>query len=127
VPPGPGNGWGYPNDNPDHYGWVDYGTALPLGGNRTPEYYFPRYYAVLPTQAFFPTYYNPYVMRGQRYIPYTGCGGAHPFGGPPPGSAETSVHPYADAARARPVVPPPVFSGNVEAPPVPSGTSGLIP
>ena len=46
VPPGPGDGWGFPNDNPDHYGWVDYGVYLPLGADRTAEYYFPRYFAV---------------------------------------------------------------------------------
>ena len=34
VPPGPGNGWGFPNGNPDKYGWVNYGTDLPLGADR---------------------------------------------------------------------------------------------
>jgi hypothetical protein len=127
VPPGPGYGWGFPNGNPDGYGWVDYGTALPLAANRTPDYFFPRYLAVPPAQAFFPTYYNTYVMRGQRYIPYTACGGAHPFGGPAPASAARAIHPYMEAARARPVVAPPTLNGSVEAPPVPAGTSGLIP
>ena len=42
VADGPGYGWGFPNGNPDGYGWWDHGDALPLGANRTPEYYFPR-------------------------------------------------------------------------------------
>ena len=46
VPPGPGVGWGFPNGDPDHYGWADYGVDLPLGSDRTPEYYFPRFLAV---------------------------------------------------------------------------------
>jgi hypothetical protein len=127
LPPGPGYGWGFPNGNPDGYGWVDYGTALPIGGDRTPDYYFPRYLSVPPAQAFFPTYYNPYVMRGQRYVPYTACGGKHPAGGPPPASSDTPQHPYAVGARTQPVVQPPVFHGRVEAAPIPSGSSGLIP
>ncbi len=80
LPPGPGAGWGFPNGNPDGYGWVDYGTFLPLGANRTPDYFFPRNFSLLPVQTFYPQYYNPYVQRGQRYIPYTACGGAHPNG-----------------------------------------------
>ncbi len=56
MPPGPGYGWGFPNDNPDHYGWVDYGVDLPLGADRTPEYYFPRFLAVPPEQMFLQTY-----------------------------------------------------------------------
>jgi len=127
VPPGPGAGWGFPNDNPDGYGWVDYGTYLPLGADRTPEYHFPRYYASLPEQLYMPTYYNPYVMRGQRYIQYTGCGGAHPFGGPSPFSAATPIRPSLEVDREPTVVRPPTFSGRSEAPPVPSGGSGLIP
>src|SRR3954469_25556925 len=78
LPNGPGYGWGFPNGNPDGYGYVDYGTDLPLGANRTAEYYFPRYFAVPAVQAFFPTYYNPYFTRGQRYVPYAGAGGEHP-------------------------------------------------
>ena len=70
MPPGPGDGWGFPNDNPDRYGWVDYGVYLPLGADRTAEYYFPRYFAVPPEQMFIQTYYNPFETRGQRYIPY---------------------------------------------------------
>ena len=46
LPDGPGDGWGFPNGQPDNYGWMDHGTYLPLGANRTPEYYFPRYFAV---------------------------------------------------------------------------------
>jgi hypothetical protein len=127
LPPGPGWGWGFPNGNPDGYGWADYGTYLPLGGDRTPDYYFPRYLATVPEYMYFPTYFNPYVMRGQRYVAYTGCGGKHPFGGPAPATAVTSMHPYQQAIQQRPVVSPPVFNGNVGAPPVPVGGSGLIP
>ena len=76
---------------------------------------------------FLPTYYNPYVNRGQRYIPYAGCGGDHPMGGPPPGSASTPVHPYSDTAGSGPQVPLPTFSGRVEAPPISSGGTGLTP
>lgn len=124
VAPGPGAGWGFPNGQPDGYGWVDYGTALPLGADRTPEYFFPRYLASQTQQVFFPQYYNPYIQRGQRYIPYTGCGGAHPFGGPPPASADTSMHPDRDARAAEPVVPVPSFNGRVEAAPITSGAGG---
>jgi hypothetical protein len=124
---GPGNGYGFPNGNPDGYGWVDYGTALPLGANRTAEYYFPRYHAVPPAQAFMPGYYNPYVTRGQRYLAYSGCGGAHPAGGFPTGSARTPVHPYQDTIGTGPRVSPPAFSGAVEAVPIQSGGTGLTP
>jgi hypothetical protein len=131
TPPGPGYGWGFPNGNPDGYGWVDFGTTLPLGGDRITDYYFRRPFAMPPQQIFMPTYYNPYVMRGQRYVPYTGCGGWHPSGGPPTGSAITPMHPYQEvvnAARQRErVTPVPRFSGRSEAAPVNSGNSGLIP
>ena len=127
LPPGPGSGWGFPNGQPDGYGWFDHGTFLPLGADRIPEYFFPRYFVVPPEQLVLPTYYNPYVMRGQRYIPYAGCGGAHPMGGPPPGPASTPVHPYSESIGTRPTVPVPVYSGTVEAPPVGSGATGLTP
>jgi|SRR5262245_53995828 hypothetical protein len=128
-PPGPGYGWGFPNGNPDGYGWWDHGYNLPLGytADRTAEYYFPRYLAVPPEQLWFPTYYNPYAMRGQRYIPYAGAGGCHPMGGPPPGSAMTPEHPYLDTIGAGPQVPIPSFTGRVEAPPINSGGTGLTP
>ena len=51
LPPGPGNGWGFPNGSPDGYGWYDVGTFLPLGADRTPDYYFPRYFAVPAEQS----------------------------------------------------------------------------
>src|SRR5215471_15430336 len=128
VPPGPGYGWGFPNGNPDGYGYVDYGTYLPLSADRTPDYFFPRYFALPAVQAMPATYYNPYVTRGQRYIPYAGCGGWHPASGPPTGSAMTPIHPYyQEAISPRPVVPPPTYRGSVEAPPVSAGASGLIP
>ncbi len=127
VSPGPGLGWGFPNGNPDGYGYVDYGTALPIGGDRTPDYFFPRNFALPASQSFPTSYYNPYVTSGQRYISYTGCGGDHPGGRAPTGSAELPKHPYSNIVGSRPVVPPPSFTGRVEAPPVPSGGSGLIP
>lgn len=120
MPPGPGAGWGFPNGAPDGYGWVDYGTYLPLGANRTPDYFFPRHFATLPEQVFLPSYYNPYVQRGQRYIPYTACGGCHPNGGPARSTSETSTHPYEDQISAPPLGNAPNFSGEVEAPPIPS-------
>ena len=80
---------GLPQRQPDGYGWHDPAPFLPLGGNRIDSYFFPRYFAVPPEQAFMGTYYNPYVMRGQRYLPYTGNGGCHPMGGPAPDTAVT--------------------------------------
>lgn len=127
LPPGPGPGWGFPNGQPDGYGYVDYGTYLPLGADRTAEYHFPRNFA-LPTLQLIPqTYWNPYVTNGQRYIPYVNCGGDHPAGRAPVGSAMLPVHPYDNIVGSRPVVTPPRFSGRVEGTPVPSGGSGLIP
>lgn len=127
VAPGPGYGWGFPNGNPDGYGWWDNGTALPLGANRTAEYYFPRYFAVPAPQMFLPGYYNPYVTRGQRYVPFAGCGGEHPAGGPPMASADTPVNPYQETLGSGPRVSLPAFSGRIEAPPVATGGSGLTP
>jgi hypothetical protein len=127
VVDGPGYGWGFRNGNPDGYGWVDYGNALPLGANRTAEYYFPRYVSVPANQAFMSTYYNPYLTRGQRYVAYAGCGGDHPMGGPPLASAELPVHPYQDSIGHGPRVAVPPFSGRIEARPVNSGSTGLTP
>ncbi len=127
LPPGPGYGWGFPNGNPDGYGFFDVGTYLPLGANRTSDYYFRRYYGIPADQLFFPNYSNPYVTRGQRYISFTGCGGEHPAGGPPLGSANTPVHPYNDTIGSGPRVNIPAFGGRIEAPPVNSGGTGLTP
>ena len=127
MPPGPGAGWGFPNGQPDGYGWVDYGTNLPIHGDRSPDYFFPRNFALPPLQAVPSTYYNPYLTNGQRYLPWSGCGGDHPAGRWTSGSAELPVHPYDEIVGGRPVVTPPRFTGRVEAPPVPSGGSGLIP
>jgi hypothetical protein len=124
---GPYPGWGFRLGNPDGYGWVDYSQGLPLGDNRTPDYYFPRYHAVPADQMFFPTYYNPYLTRGQRFIPYTNCGGIHSAGGPPTGSAAMPVHPYNETLGTRVLRPQPTFNGRVEAPPINPGTSGLRP
>jgi hypothetical protein len=129
VVDGPGNGWGFPNNNPDGYGHVDFGTALPLSSNRIAEYYFPRYFAVPANQAFLPSYYNPYLTRGQRYVSYAGCGSAadHPMSGPPMASAVTPIHPYQESIGRGARVPVPPFSGRIEAPPIDSGSTGLTP
>jgi hypothetical protein len=127
LPPGPGDGWGFPNDFPDRYGWADYGAHLPLAADRTAEYFFPRYYSVPPEQMFLQCYYNPYQTRGQRYIPYVAGGGAHPAGGQPLGPSDLPVSPYAAVPETQPVAPVPRLNGRVEAPPIPSGTSGLTP
>ncbi len=126
-PDGPGDGWGFPNNNPDGYGWHDSAPFLPLGANRTPEYYFPHYFSAPAVQMFMGTYYNPYVNRGQRYMPYTGNGGCHPMGGPAPDSAKTLVRPYSSLANDRPVVQVPPLNGRVEAPVENSGKTGLTP
>ena len=52
VPPARATVGGFLNGNPDGYGWVDYGVYLPLGADRTAEYYFPRYFAIPPAQMF---------------------------------------------------------------------------
>jgi hypothetical protein len=119
FPPGPYYGWGFRNDSPDGYGWHDSGVTLPLGfqADRTPDYFFRRDYAIPAQQLFFPTYYNAYLMRGQRYIPYTNCGGFHPAGGAPGGSSLTPVRPSQMNTGGEPVVPPPVLSGREVAPP----------
>lgn len=127
FPPGPGYGWGFPNNNPDRFGWFDNADYLPLGADRTPEYFFPRYFAVPPDQLLLPNYFNPYLSRGQRYIPYAGCGGAHPMGGPPVGSAVLPQHPYQNSLGTGPTLRLPAFSGRVEAPPVNAGSTGLTP
>jgi hypothetical protein len=127
LPPGPGDGWGFPNGARDGYGWVDYGTRLPLAADRTAEYYFPRYHSVPPEQMFFPTYYNPFETRGQRYLPYVANGGAHPAGGPPMGPADLPVSPYAAIPGNRPLVTVPRLNGRFDAPPTASGGTGLTP
>ncbi|WP_422930789.1 hypothetical protein [Singulisphaera sp. PoT] len=127
LPDGPGYGWGFPNGNPDGYGWFDYSTWVPLGANRTSEYYFPRHFAMPVEQMFPPNYYNPYMTRGQRYVTYTNCGGDHPAGGPPLGSANTPVHPYNETLGTGSRVPFRPFTGRVEASPINSGASGLTP
>jgi hypothetical protein len=128
MPPGPGYGWGFPNGNPDGYGFWDAGTNLPLGANRTGDYFFRRYYAFPVNQMFEPNYYNPYVTRGQRFLPYAGCApGWHPAGGPALGSAEEAVHPYNETLGTGPRVAIPAFNGRIEAPPINSGGSGLTP
>ena len=126
-PPLPGYGVGYANGNPDGYGFYDQGVNLPLVEDRTPEYHFPRYLAVPASQSFLPNYYNPYVSRGQRYMPYAGCGGPHVMSGPPQSSAMHDVHPYNATLNQIPRVTAPNFSGRVEAAPVNPGNTGLRP
>ena len=123
LAPGPGDGWGFQNGNPDGYGWVDYGANLPLGADRTPDYFFRRQFAVLPQQAFLSTYYNPYLQRGQRYIPYAGCGGEHPFGGVPTGNSMTPYTPLQDRIDNPPTPrgEVPVFTGEGVSEPASSG------
>ena len=127
LPPGPGNGWGFPNHAPDGYGWFDHAPYLPVGADRVAEYYFPRYYAVPADQMFLTTYYNPYQTRGQRYLPYVGGGGAHPAGGAPPGPSDLPISPYASETGSTPVTAVPRLSGRTEAAPIASGGSGLTP
>jgi hypothetical protein len=127
VPPGPGDGWGFPNGAIDGYGWVDYGYLLPLGADRTPEYYFPRTYSVPPAQMFPQTYYNCFETRGQRYIPYAGGGGDHPMGGPPLASSHLPESPYTASPDDTPFVTVPRLNGEVESLPLSSGSSGLTP
>jgi hypothetical protein len=126
-PPGPGDGWGFPNGNPDGYGWHNIGGYLPLGANRTTEYFFRRYFSVPPEQAFMPTYYNPYVMRGQRYLPFAGNGGCHPAGGPAPDTAITPARPYSSLSGDKPATRVPVLRGRVEGTSDTSGKTGLTP
>jgi hypothetical protein len=126
-PPMPGYGAGFSNGNPDGYGWFDQGLRMPMVEDRTPEYHFPRYLAVPASQLFLPNYYNPYVSRGQRYMPYAGCGGPHVMSGPPQGSAMEAVHPYEETLNTTPRVVAPRFNGRVEATPVNPGSTGLRP
>lgn len=128
LPPGPGDGWGFPNGDRVNAGWYSPGDRLPLGADRTADYYFPRYFSAPPEQMFMGTYYNAYVDRGQRYIPYTGAGGDHPAGGLPLDTAETPMHPYTSLDNSQPVTPAPSLGGQVDAPPLPaSGGTGLTP
>jgi hypothetical protein len=94
---------------------------------RDPEYFFNRQFAVPNTQCFMNTYRNPYIMRGQQFLPFAGCGGCHPMSGPPMASSLTPVTPYEDLSNKKPFVTPPDFSGRSEAAPVLPGSSGLIP
>ena len=124
TPPGPGDGWGYANGAPDGYGWVDFGTTLPLGGDRISDYYFRRQYALPASELFSVSYYNPYITRGQRYLPYSGAGGDHPAGGIPEGSAETPMSPYEDQVRnLQPTRAPIRLNGRVEKAPAPGSAS----
>lgn len=122
--PGPGDGWGFPNGAPDGYGWYDPGITLPIREDRTTSYYFRRYMAAPPETMFLPNYYNPFVTRGQRYLPYVGMGGMHAAGGAPAGSAEMPITPYSDLTREVPSSMVPDFTGETQAAPVNSGQVG---
>ena len=124
LPPGPGDGWGFPNRSPDGYGWADYGPYLPLGADRTAEYYFPRYYAVRRNRCSckaITTRSRPVASVISRT---SAGGGAHPAGGSPPGPADLPVSPYAAETGARPVTPVPRLNGRTEAAPIASGAPG---
>ena len=127
MPPQPGYGVGFANNAADGYGYVEVGDRYPLTADRTPDYFFRRYNAVPATQMFMPNYYNPFISRGQRFIPYTGCGGPHPMSGQPMVSAVDPVHPYNQTLNVTPRATVPSFTGRVEAPPVNPGTTGLRP
>lgn len=127
LPPQPGYGIGFENGNPDRYGYVEIGDRIPLSADRTPEYYFRRYGSIPTSQLFMPGYFNPYISRGQRFIPFAGCGGAHPMGGQPAASAMQPIHPYRETLNEAPRTTVPAFTGRVEATPVNPGTTGLRP
>ncbi len=127
LPPQPGYGIGFRNGNPDGYGFVDPGVLMPLTADRTPDYFFPRYLAVPPSQIFMPNYFNPYVSRGQRFLPFAGCGGPHPVSAPAPGSAVESRNPYQETLNNQPRISAPTFTGRVEAQPINPGSTGLRP
>jgi hypothetical protein len=127
LPPQPGYGVGFVNGNPDGYGWVNPGVLLPLTADRTPDYFFPRYLALPATQQCLPNFYNPYISRGQRFIPYAGCGGLHPASGPPTATAVEAMHPYTETLNNQPRTAIPTFSGRVEAAPDTSTSTGLRP
>ena len=126
--PGPATAGASPTATPTATAGVDHGDALPLGADRTAEYYFPRYFAVPPDQMFLPTYYNPYLTRGQRYIAYAGCGGDHPAGGPRSASADDAAStPTGDDRLAAPAVALPPFTGGSRPRRCNPGGSGLTP
>ncbi len=125
--PGPGYGWGYPNGNPDEYGYYDLGDRIPLAEGRTAEYHFLRQYSIPPEQMFISTYYNPYISQGQRYVPWTNCGGPHPASNAPSGPGDMPAHPYDETIGTGPRVAVPTFTGRSEAPPINTGSSGLTP
>jgi hypothetical protein len=125
--PGPGDGWGFLNGNPDGYGFWSPGSKLPICSGRNSEYHLQRYWMLPPIQLMMPQYFNPYVMRSQRYIPYTGCGGCHAFSEPIT-PTHLSMKPYdEEAIDPTPVIRVPRFVGEAEVSPVNSGGSGLLP
>jgi hypothetical protein len=128
LPPQPGYGAGFRNGNPDGYGWFQIDDQIPLGADRVPDYYFRRYFVVPASQSFMPTYYDNYSARGQRYIPFVGCGGGvHPASGAPVRSTVESRNPYRETLNDTPRISAPTFSGRVEAAPINPGSTGLRP
>lgn len=117
MPDGPWPGWGFPDGHPDGYGWYDTSYFLPLTPNRTPEYYFPRWYAVPGRQAFMPSYYNPYATRGQRYIPHNGAAGVR----------LDPAEPHLTGIGSGPRVSTPSYSGRTDARPVDQDYKTILP
>ena len=115
---------------PDGYGWVDFGDKLPLTADRVARLLTsPAIGRSRRHRCSCRTYYNPYISRGQRFMPYTGCGGPHPMSGaarvlgrrgrPPVHQGTLNNVPQTPEA--------PTFTGKVEAPAVNPGSSGLRP
>ena len=106
MPARPGLRLGLPQRQPRRLRLVSTTASyLPLGADRTPEYYFPRYFAVPADQMFLPTYYNPYVTRGQRLHPVRRLRRRPPGGrARRSASAMTPVHPYNDTLGSGPRV-----------------------
>ena len=129
LPPLPGYGAGFPNGNPDGYGWVDHGVHLPLTADRTPGILLPALPGrARPRRSFLPNYYNPYISRGQRFLPFAGCGGPHPASGPPAASAMRVGPPVQrDARTTSPGSRLPSSAAGSRPPPVNPGTTGLRP
>jgi hypothetical protein len=94
---------------------------------RTEEYFFNRQFSIPASQSFLANYWNPYIMRGQRYLPWAGCGGCHPASALPTPDARTPVRPYDGLANQPQTIEVPTFTGRREAKPIDPGQTGLIP
>ena len=96
-------------------------------GDRTAEYYFPRYFAVPPEQMFLQTYYNPFETRGQRYLPYVGRRWCSPGGRRTAWAGRSAGLSLRGGERHHPRHAVPRLNGRSQAAPIASGTSGLTP